>query len=478
MGRLKRISRKLFGRKPLEFGTNGRDSVVDPQRSTRGLLNIVRPDEKTKLFRMQQTRIKDVFNLPLADAIERLVEANEDIRSAVNIYRNRTIIDYKLEGNPRSCAIVEDMIDGMEERGYDFRTFLRRLVYGIVVEGALCYEDIYSNDGRRLLKLEYVSPWTISFEKEQDPDLGEIDLIGQYINSRFRPLQDPRVPDSTFTYAPWMPLGNKPYGSSQITPAVFNATMMSDLLVSLSEFIQGKILPKGVVSIDSRGLAEAGFEPDEIQEIANQATMAVRGQLDGTNVTQNLAIATQVFFTVIGQLERANIDGAEMIAEILERKIRRGLDIPSVLYGERQRGSSLSDTEKRVGLQSFHGVTSTIRRFIENAINKSFRRYLIHVGNGGECSIVLDDTDPEITRIEAETEKIIAENFNTLMDGFTKASQLQVNGEQAFTPEEIRRSIIEQVPEIFGQLPQSLPQPALPDPEPIPALPEPTTGDD
>lgn len=473
--RITRASRVLFGKRPnladIELGFSGRNSVDRPGERNLGRFSIIRPDETTNRFSQQNYRIKDIYNKPVSEAIEALIQSSDELRSATTMYMDYAVRKYELTGNTRSQTIVREFLDSMERRGHNIISLWKRFVYGVYVEGAFCGELVFSEDGTEPLFIKYVSPWTMSFEKigGDDPVYKEEYLVGQYNNTnRLNVLFDPRAPDPTFIYAPYNPLSNKPYGSSQVAPALFGAITMSDLLVSMSRFIQRKVFPKGVFSLLMKPLIDAGYNSQQITAIANKATQALKGQLDGSDITQDIVLPAEVVFTLVGSLERANIDGAEMIVDILERKLQRGLGVPRLMYGGRRQGGGLNDTESRVDWQAFNTRLIGIRDFIEAPIAKFFEQVLIAMGNGGEIGIQFDDTDPEIERIEAEF-------FDLQMDGFAKLQALRL-----YSQEELRTKVSQQVP-MLTDLGEALPPELRDEPAPVaPALPEPNDngGDD
>jgi len=470
MDRVKRASKALFGRKPdmsdIMLGFNGRNSVDSPGERNLGRVSLIRPDEKTKRFSQQNFKIKDIFNKPISEAIESLVESSDEMRSAVTMYRDYGIRRYELLGNNRSRNIVQSFFDGMTRRGHNPISLFKRFMYGIYVEGAFCGELVFSEDGTTPLFIKYVSPWSMSFERigGDDPVYAEEYLIGQRDNSnRLNVLFDPRSPDPTFSYVPYNPLGNKPYGSSQIAPALFGGITMSDLLVSLSQFVQRKVFPRGVFSLITRELVQAGYSAEQITKIANRASTAVKNQINNTNTTQDIVLPVEVVFTLVGSLERANIDGAEMIVDILERKLQRGLGVPRLMYGGRRQGGGLNDTESRVDWQAFNARLMGMRDFIEVPLNGFIEQILIAAGNGGECTIEFDDTDPELERMDAEF-------FDLIMDGFTKLRALNL-----YSQDELRIKVSQRVP-MLTDLGEELP-PELRDIPPLPPSPSPNNDE-
>ena len=411
------------------LGRTGRDSYIDPDRRDDQFRFVMRPNEKTGSFQAQRVNLRDIFRRPIAESIPKLIETSDGLSRAVKIVKNYTVGGYKLDGNPRSKAIIEEFIKEMGKGNFTFPTFLRDMAYGIYVEGASSGELVFSEDGSVPLRMDWVSPFSLGFDRITDPALGEIDIIGQSKNGRNLDviLQDPRNPNDTFFYEPVNRIGTQPFGSSQITPALFGVASLSDLLHMVVQYLQGQVFPKGVYQLDIQPLIDAGYDKDEINEQATIATDLINGKLSAADITQDVVMTTKVLYTLVGSLDKTNINGVELVGEMFERIAQRGTGIPPALYGIRGMQGGLNNDESRVQMLAFFRDVTSWQDSIEVPVTDFFTVILRHVGNTGECRLVLNNNDAEIARI-------LAQVFDIQMTGYTKLKGLGIlTEEQLFT---------------------------------------------
>ena len=405
-----------------KLALNGRSSYIDPDRADTPLRYVIRPNEKTSSFQAQRVNLKDIFKRPIAETIPKLIETSDGLSRAVKIVKNYTVAGYQLDGNTRSKAIIQQFIEDMGRGNNTFTTFLRDLAYGIYVEGASCGELTFSRDGSVPIRMDWVSPFSLGFDRVTDPDLGEIDLIGQSKSGGRKLdviLQDPRDPNDTFFYEPTNKIGVNPFGSSQITPALFGVASLSDLLHNIVQYLQGQVFPKGVYQLDIEPLIKAGYTKEDIDELQIIATDLINGKLSAADITQDVVMTTKILYTLVGSLDKTNISGAELVGEMFERIAQRGTGIPPVLYGIRGTQGGLNNDESRVQMLAFFRDVTSWQGSIEEPVTDFFRVILRHYGNTGECNLVLDNNDAEIARI-------LAEVFDIQMTGYAKLKALAI----------------------------------------------------
>ena len=318
------------------LGETGRDSRIEPL--TRDFGNaIIRPVEVRQNASFKVT-YKNLIGLSISEAVRLLVRLSPEMKSAVRIYSNFLIQDYELDSEDDTARmIIEEFIMKMGGKA-KFLAVLRQMAYGMYVEGGSCCE-LANNSQRMAEKIVWVSPWTLAAQKEED-DEGEYWVYGQQsLYGRLEPiLYDERNPNPYFKYIPVDQQGNEPFGQGQLSPIVSSVTALNEIITMIAQYIQGRVFPKHIYSVDTKTLADLGYTKEQIEKVAKQATALLTGKLNAADITQDIVLTVPIIATLVGGMERANIDGTEMMADIFERQSQRGAGIPRTLFGSRRTG--------------------------------------------------------------------------------------------------------------------------------------------
>ena len=423
----------------MQLGRNGRDSVINPDRPDRQYyrLHAIRPRDKTKQFSAQRITLDDLYAKPIAEVLALLIQSSDVLSRATRIKIRYLVKKYSLESPENDQAaidIIENFIDRMETSGKSFLGELKRIGYGIVVEGAHCSELIFSEDGSEPIKISYVSPLSLSFELTSAPGIGEYYLIGQRIrrDHRITVLQDEANPNDTFIYDPTFQLGDDPYGSSEMAPACFGVAAMSDLLATMVDFIQGRVFPKHIYQVDLEALEPYQYTKAELEQAAKIAEDLITGKLSAADITQDVVLTTPIIATLVGAMERANIDGIEVLMDSFQTIAERGAGVPRVFMGGRRARGGLNDNESDIEMLDFYDDSIDKQEQMTANISKHFTTILRHEGNTSHVNLVLESANTQI-------EKIKAEAFDIAMTGYTKLKQLEVLQE-----DELRTKVLSQ----------------------------------
>ena len=452
------------------LGTHGRDSYNDPENRT-GFFTLKRPKEKER-FSLKRVTLKQLLNSSPEKSIQQLIEISSTLSQKVDTYIDKTCKDFDLiteDDNDR--MIIQNFIDRMGGKD-KFLELLKRFAYGVYVEGAFCGELVFSLDGAEAVTIKYVSPLTLTSEQRTDPTIGQYDVIGQWIDNELKVLYDEADPEKyrTFIHNPVRVRGNDPFGSSGVVPCLFSITAALNLVELFVDFYHAKAFPKGLYSIDTDSLQQ--FEDltiEDLDKIAEQATEELKKQLDSGDATQDTVLSTKVIYQLIGTIENANVDGIEMVMEMLERDSHKSLPLPRSITAMRRTGQSLNDNESRVEWLAFAEALDVGRASIELPINEFFRQILLSEGSPNEVLLELDRTDPELERIETEL-------FDMKLAGYKTLSEINQK-ERIVTQQEFRSLValgltkltdlpqfkVDLPPELEGALPINTP---TPEPEP------------
>ena len=446
------------------LGETGRDSRIEPL--TRDFGNaIIRPIEVRQNASFKLT-YKNLLGLSISEAVRLLVRLSPEMKSAVRIYSNFLIQDYELDSEDDTARmIIEEFIMRMGGKA-KFLAVLRQMAYGMYVEGGSACE-LANNKQRMAEKIVWVSPWTLAAQKEED-DEGEYWVYGQQsLYGRLEPiLYDERNPNPYFKYIPVDQQGNEPFGQGQLSPIVSSVTALNEIITMIVQYIQGRVFPKHIYSVDTKTLADLGYTKEQIEKVAKQATALLTGKLNAADITQDIVLTVPIIATLVGGMERANLDGTEMMADIFERQSQRGSGIPRTLFGSRRTGTGLNDNESRIEWGAWDISIESDQVLIADPISELFSLILQQHNNNSEVRLKLLNNDVEINRIHAEYFKMKVEAYAEL-----KALNL-------YTPQELRQKFNNSTKSTFdfSDMETELPAELMMDtPEPMP---NPDNGDE
>ena len=400
--------------KPHMRGWKGRESVDELGRiRNRGSMTHIYPTERGS-WRYQRIDPSILSGGSVSEIINTCIQHSPEMSFAVDTYvrftnsghdfipkkENRT--DKSTESDDQALNIVYDFVNTMESGDSTFSALLDQMVRSYYAEGGIASEIFFDEEGGEPLKIVNISPFTLSFRFQDSEVFNGYYQVGQYKTfDDFTVLQDIANPNPTFRYEPNNQVPGKPYGTSSVTPSIFGVLSTAKLMDMIIEYMQGQAFPKGLVSIDTDSMARAGFGADDITDAASEASAELERILSSTDATQSVVLSTPILYTLIGAMSRANINGAEMILEMLTQSQQRGLKLPRIIFGGR-RASALGDTEGRVEWHAFQKRLRSTRAVIESIITHFLTLVLRAAGNTSTIMLKLDDTDEEGMRISAE----------------------------------------------------------------------------
>ena len=433
------------------LAVKGRDSKIDPYYRS-GTLRAIQQPKGQRRFAIDRLKAAELDDANLSDAIRILIDASDSLSIAVDTAVDYTVDEYSIEpkdaDNAEDVAAVEIINNFIEEheRGNEpYLTTLKRFAYDVHVEGGASVE-LVTNDEGMPKKLVNVSPLTLTTNRiypVDDPryrksrsvakakhnpsnnerdnpitDRGEYDQIIQPTGSGivdYIVMQDEMFPNPYYVYAPFTIRSVDKLGSATVEPALFGVTSIVDLISMIMDYTKGQVLPKGVLQVkDSDGSKFEGLDDEEIRSILNAMAKDIEGVLNDSDETETVVLAHEIIFTLIGSLERANLDGADMIFELLERIIQRGTKFPRVMFGGRQRGGGLNDKTSTIEWIAFNRRVRHARYIIALAVDKLHKVVTGLAGNSGTAMLKIVDNDLEMRSIETESLKMKGEAYNAV----------------------------------------------------------------
>jgi hypothetical protein len=460
--------KQLFGRSKKKVDTladQGRASFINPETSRSNRTRpIIKPDAKGRL-KVLDFKFQDLQRYSPEQFISALISSSEDLSRAKNIYQEYVAEGYEVIIDPpedtEAKRIIDDFIERIELGGGTFISLLKRFVYGCYVEGAFCGELIFDQNGVDAIDIVYVSPFTIDARTVPDDDYGEVTEYGQEIGfgvDRFRVLQSKINPVDTFIYSAANVQGDQAHGESQVIPSLFGVISIPDIIRDLMEITKGQAYPRGFASLDLPD--DTDYTAEERQQLANQAADVIRQAMQGAPLGELNVAAVRVLYQIMGTMGKENLDGAEMIVDIIERRVIRALNVPSFAFGGKRQGQSLSDNEARYETYSFDKPVKAYQGLIGDSISRFFKVVLRHYGNTSDARLNVLGSNEELRRFLAEVLKLEAEAYSVyIKDG-------------VLSPQEVRTET-RQNTEQFKDLDPKLPEDAVRSAQTTPSLPQP-----
>ena len=450
----KTFFQRLFGRNPKRpipaihtLGDRGRESVDEPYESgwydNSDIAPTRKPGPVTRKIDLAPMKLEDITKRFVSDIVADYIDTNPDLSFIVRSYLDYTISDFDLEtDNDTSKRRIEGFIDDMGRGGDNFLSFLKRLIYGIYVEGACSQELNWSEDGKRPHNIKYVSPWTLEFKRSMTRGGTRYYKIVQYQGVRRMPvvLQDEMDPNPFFRYAPVNLSGTNPYGSSSVEPALWGIIGKRQLMGMLLGFIQGQILPKGAWAPDLRALLAAGpnmnLAARDIIEFGEKVAEVVKQASDGGDITQDFVSSFPLVYEIIGATKDANFEPLQVMSTIFSTAIQMGGRLPSILYQPENLRSGIGDRKTTIDWTSFDARCESVANLVEDEVTPFFD--LILLGDRSTDAMYEPEVRLKVKRNDAEIRRIRSEAFKMKMEGYKVAKELGI-----FDEDEFREIVIE-----------------------------------
>ena len=445
---------RLFGRNPKkvipeihQLGERGRDSVDEPYDvgwyDNSDIAPTRKPGPVTRKMDLTPLKIEDIKKRYISDIIADFIDTNSDLSFIVRSYLDYTISDFDLEtDNDPSKRRIEGFIDDMGRGGDNFLSFLKRLIYGIYVEGACSQELNWSEDGKRPKDIKFVSPWTLEWKRAVTRGGTRYYKIVQYQGRTYKPviLQDEMNPNPFFRYAAANLSGTNPYGSSSVEPALWGIVGKNQLMGMLLGFIQGQILPKGAWAPDLRSVLaaspNANLTAKDILAFGNEVAAVLKKAADGGDITQDFVSSFPLIYQVIGATKDANFEPLEVMSTIFSTAVQNGGRLPSILYQPENLRSGIGDRKTTIDWTSFDGRCESVGNLVEDEVTPFFDMILL--GDRSTDAMYEPEVRLKVKRNDAEIRRIRSEAFKLKMEGYKVAKELAV-----FNDAEFREIVVE-----------------------------------
>ena len=367
----------------------------------------VHPDGNGSL-RMSRIDANKLVNRHVKEVIRILAKAAASMSDAVDLWRQYINAGHYWETETsRDERILKNMEGRVTMGGASMQTIIGQVVWGQVVEGAVCVE-ITGNMVEGITQIDAVSPLELTFVQDNDPKRGVVDIIGQGVGANFRSLQDPRAPNPYFVYDPVSNDATEPWGAIPFLPGIAAEIMHAGLFTKTDQYLDGQIFPKGYFSFDIGQLTAAGLDGNTIREWVNESVTELQGEMNSTDPSRAVISKVPTLWTLVGSTGKVNLDGLEMLDRIISRNLNRAYKVPSFLFDGGNTNGFNSSKERNEMLLWLRRVRNH-QRMNEAAFTQFGNKELEIQGSRNECQFKLDDTDLEGERIIAEKDKLQAD---------------------------------------------------------------------
>lgn len=454
---------KLFSRNTTNLARAGRASYATTRQRIDSFFGYLRPKEAGG-WKYGDITAKQLKSRHVGYILSILIENSDVLSLSVNVHKQKIVQGYDLvspQKDDNAIQVISDFYKNMSsEFGVDLQSLLLDFAYSLFVEGALCAELVFSPDGSEPKEICLISPLTLKFPDKKDPSYGKYNQIAQEQSSgKDKVLYDKYNPDEAeidpdcFVYTPINVLEHNPFGSSDLTPAIFSTLAIKEFLDLLTKYSKVQIFQRGVVSTDLGDYINSDKyeDTDAIASSADEAVENIKSTFDDADETQIIFSNYKVEFTPIGNQTRANMDGAQIVMRVLERSQGRGSKLPRVIYNPDRDGNSLGNAESQTEWQIFQDRLTAYRKVINEAFTKFHRTILRHYGIMSDVEMELDDTDYEGMLLFAE---VVGKTMDTITQGITEA--------RVITRQE-GRSLLLKLGSLFKDIPPELPEELLED---------------
>lgn len=308
-----------------------------------GLQVIIPPPGEDKDWSMEGLG-RDAFrNLKPAQLVSRLVRLSPEFGRAafdflrlanpgweVTAYRRGSTED----PDDRAQAAIDAFMAHLADRHGSADVPINRLLFGMWLRGACFVELVLSKSGREPLDLATPDPYSVRFRLDEDPEYGQVWVLGQRQGVGFVPLNR-----ETVRYVPVDPLPGSPYGVAPAGPGLFPAVFLLTFLHDLRRVVAQQGMPRLDIKIlTDRLLAnltpQQKNNPQAVRELVTAAVDLVAKAYADLDPDQAYVHTDDIEMgKPIGTVGDDLLGGVGGIVETIERMNVRGLKTMPLLFG-------------------------------------------------------------------------------------------------------------------------------------------------
>lgn len=316
------------------------------------------------------------------DLMKVLVDASPDVDRALYDMLQFANPGHTLASDdPRIQSILDECKLTMQRNGQDLDTKIDKLVSSGFMGGAFYTECVFEPDGRTFSDLVVIDPFNARFQRRTDPVRGQYWQLGQVKKSEFEAFI---LPDGTqnplIIYKPISSIADRPFGRPLANSAIFALVFQLGMMKDTRQVVSTQAYPRGFWKVDRKLLSDSRLSEAAQKKILDETESKLITYMTNLSKdkTKQPVIGSEVGYEIIGAMNRANLDGVEMLERIIERWVIRGLKQFPVLFGIND-GNALGTTGD-VQLIAHSIFMNSFQSSLESNVNNQFRNVLAAQG--------------------------------------------------------------------------------------------------
>ena len=269
----------------------------------------------------------------------------------------------------------------ISRRHGDLTIAIGKLFIAAFLRGGFFAELVLDRAGRQTLTLATPDPATLTWKKITDPELGQIDQLGQRQRGEFVALDRP-----TIVYLPVDPLPGRPDGRSLANPALFPTLFALALLHDVRRVVQQQGWPRLDFVVELEKLLSSmpeGVEPgtDEYSKWVDSVIEAIEGNYAAL-APDDAYVHTDVVSVnkPVGAADASSLGAVPQLMEVLERQAVRALKTAPLLMGITD---GVSEANAVVQWESYLTGIRSLQHLCENLLEQLFTLALQAQGVAG-----------------------------------------------------------------------------------------------
>ena len=399
-------------------------STVDEDYFAGGVFGTVIAPEEDSDWKLQSINDADIAKKSASEILDILADASPDLSRALYDMHQNIVTEWTWTTNENDEAgnkILQNAAYQMEHQlGESIGVKIGKLVDAAFLKGALYAENIFHNE--EFVDIVILDPFNVRFRRAENEERGQYWQIGQDRGSDgFEPL------NSTYVrYVPLIPRTEKPYGRPIAASAIYPIVFLLGMMKAVRQSIHIQAFPNRVYKINRKHLADAKYTPEQINKIIDDLRPRIIDQAKRSHLGTQFIEGGEFEAEIIGGINNMSYQGVEMLENILERMIIRGLKQFPINFAITE-GSALSSGNADQQLEQFSNAIDSFMRRIENLFSIYGTQILNNYDRASTATF-------QLKRNHSITERIRADRMSAKMDVIIKAN----GGKPIITPIEGR----------------------------------------
>ena len=333
----------------------------------------ISPDEDSD-WKLEILNESTLIHKKAKEITQVLVDASPDVDRALHDMLQFANPGYTLASDdPQIQAILDEVEETMKRNGQDLDTKIDKLVSSGFIGGAFYTECVFEADGQTFAELVVIDPFNARYQRRNDPIRGQYWQLGQVKDSNFQAFVLPDgTPNPLIIYKPLNSIADRPFGRPLVNSAIFALVFQLGMMKDTRQVVSTQAYPRGFWTIKRGELSDARLSIEQVKEVMEDNRKRLQQYMTNLSKdkTKQPIVGSEVGYEIIGAMNRANLDGVEMLERIIERWVIRGLKQFPVLFGIND-GNALGTTGD-VQLIAHSNFMNSFQSSLESVVNGQF----------------------------------------------------------------------------------------------------------